>query len=153
MADGLLLNLEEAFSELPNWEQLKEAWRRFSLPADEQGFDPWPFNQDHDGLTVLQELDNNVVLIRDLGSELATAVEYVALKGEGMSGEDKLDLVLTFLVPLITRRLTGVGRAARFLVKPILKHIITAVVRWLNEKMNATDPGKSFLEDGRAEED
>ena len=137
--------IKELFQGLPNWEALTEAWDQFTQPASEGGFDGWPFNDDGDGRSPFQEIQNNVRLLTALLREVVTAVEYAASQAEDLDGAGKLELAVSFLQPIIKTRLTGWARPARMLLKPILRHAITAVVQWLNVTFNSVEEGRTFL--------
>jgi len=141
---------DAGLDKLPNWPALESAARAISRPADQQGFDWNPFNEDLDGLSRVQEIQNNAKLVRDVTVETVTAVEHLAAQAAGMASEEKLELAVDFLAPIIKGKMGGVLVAARFLVKPILRHIISAVVDWLNRKADAIESGKSFLAEAEA---
>jgi len=150
MATDLMDRLEGLVGDLPNWPQLQEAGAALTRPADEGGFDPWPFNNDRDGLDKLQEIQNNVRLVKDLIVEVVTTVEYLAAQISEMGSEKKLEKAVDLLAPIIKSQLVGVARPVRLIVRPILKHLISAVVDWLNREAGSEDAGKSFLPDAEA---
>lgn len=130
---------------LPNWARLKDAIQEFSRPADQQGFDMWPFNEDGDGLSPLAEVRNNCRLAKKVVVEVATAIEYLAMEISGLSSESKLEKAVAFLAPMIFAKLTGAKFLIRPVVKPLLRHIITAVVDWMNRNAGTVEPGRSFI--------